>query len=470
MQAELTGLARAFARNEDVRAVILTGAGDEAFCTGIDWEESIARGLPGQRGQPRKMKSRTGPCRRRSMFNDPGVNINPKTNDLWKPIIAAVNGMACGGALYMLGESDIIIAAEHATFFDPHVTYGMVAGFESVHLLQKLPLGEVLRMMLLGAWERMSAERAHQMGLVSEVVPASELLERALLGGEGHRLGTGHGVQGTLRAIWMTHELSRREALSQVSTFVALGTLFDDIAAGQEIFEGNERPPRLAAPLRRRTGRRRRSRGLGVAEVAVDDLLAASDAGRTSHLPAHEDHAGVRHGQRPVHELLREHDGDARPAGLFEALEDRLGDDRGQAERHLVRDDELRRDGERPGQGEHLLLPAREAAGPLRPALAQHRETVDGPVDGRALVLPLLLRDGHAQVVHDGEAGEDAAALRDVGQAELADAMRRLPVISCPSKNTAPLVEGRDPRRRGPACSCPRRWRRARPGRSLAPR
>ena len=173
MQAELQrAVARTSARNEDVRAVVLTGAGDKAFCTGIDREETIAGGLSVQRGEPRtRCTAWTGPVSTPFMYNDPGVNINPKTNDLWKPIIAAVNGMACGGALYMLGESDIIIAADHATFFDPHVTYGMVAGFESVHLLQKLPLGEVLRMMLLGAWERMSAERAHQMGLVSEVVP-----------------------------------------------------------------------------------------------------------------------------------------------------------------------------------------------------------------------------------------------------------------------------------------------------------
>ena len=103
----------------------------------------------------------------------PGRNINPKQNDLWKPVVAAVNGMACGGAFYMLGEADIIIAAEHATFFDPHVTYGMVAGFETVHLLQKLPLGETLRLALLGATERMSAARAYQLGLVSEVVVAA---------------------------------------------------------------------------------------------------------------------------------------------------------------------------------------------------------------------------------------------------------------------------------------------------------
>ena len=126
------------------------------------------------------MRFHTGFVSTPFQYNDPGVNINPKQNDLWKPVIAAVNGMACGGALYLLGEADIIIAAEHATFFDPHVTYGMVAGFESMHLLQKLPLGETLRVALLGAHERMSAARAHQLGLVSEVVPASELHERAM--------------------------------------------------------------------------------------------------------------------------------------------------------------------------------------------------------------------------------------------------------------------------------------------------
>jgi hypothetical protein len=142
----------------------------------------------------------------------------------------------------MLGESDIIIAAEHATFFDPHVTYGMVAGFESTHLLQKLPLGEALRVMLLGAWERMSAERAHQVGLVSEVLPAAELLDRALWVARAIASAPAMAIQGTLRAIWMTHELGRRDALSQVSTFVTLGTLFDNVAGGQETSSGRRRP------------------------------------------------------------------------------------------------------------------------------------------------------------------------------------------------------------------------------------
>ena len=61
-----------------------------------------------------------------------------------KPVIAAVNGFALGGGFEIVMSCDIIIAAEHATFFDPHVSYGMVAGFETTHLLQKLPLGETL--------------------------------------------------------------------------------------------------------------------------------------------------------------------------------------------------------------------------------------------------------------------------------------------------------------------------------------
>lgn len=234
MQRELQGLWQSLRHHDDVKVVVLTGAGEKAFCTGIDRAESIEHGYLGS--GPRD-PGRSGQVSTPFMYNDPGSNINPKQNDLWKPIVAAVNGMACGGALYMLGESDIIIAAEHATFFDPHVTYGMVAGFESLHLLQKLPLGETLRMQLLGAHERMSAARAHQMGLVSEVVPADELMDRAMWVARAIASAPVLAIQGTLRAIWMAHEAGRREALAQISSFVSLGTRYDNIAEGQETFQ-----------------------------------------------------------------------------------------------------------------------------------------------------------------------------------------------------------------------------------------
>lgn len=234
MQHELKHLWTTLRTNDDVRVVILTGAGEKAFCTGIDRAEAIQEGYLDKEADP---ATKTGRVSTPFMFNDPGSNINPKENDLWKPVIAAVNGMACGGALYMLGEVDIIIAAEHATFFDPHVSYGMVAGFESTHLLQKLPLGETLRVALLGAHERMSAVRAHQLGLVSEIVPQAELLERALWVADAIALSPVLAIQGTLRAVWMAHEVTRQQALREVSTIVSLGTVFDNISEGQKTFQ-----------------------------------------------------------------------------------------------------------------------------------------------------------------------------------------------------------------------------------------
>jgi enoyl-CoA hydratase/carnithine racemase len=232
MQREMRQLWTSLRRHDDIRAIVLTGAGEKAFCTGIDRAEAIEDYL----ADPRAVHE-TGRVSTPFMYNDPGHNINPKANDLWKPVVAAVNGMACGGALYMLGEADVIIAAEHATFFDPHVTYGMVAGFESTHLLQKLPLGETLRLALLGAWERMSAERACQMGLVSEVVPGDELMDRAMWVANAIASAPVLAIQGTLRAVWMANDLLRRQALEQVSSLVSLGTQYENIEGGQQSFQ-----------------------------------------------------------------------------------------------------------------------------------------------------------------------------------------------------------------------------------------
>ena len=243
MAHELKDLWMGLRWNEDVRVVILTGAGDKAFCSGLDRQESIEEGYLG--GKRDRDPLRPGKVTTPFMYNDPGTFINPKQNDMWKPVIAAVNGLACGGALYMLGESDIIVAAEHATFFDPHVTYGMVCGFESTHLLQKLPLGETLRLALLGAYERMSAERAYQLGLVSEITSAADLLERATWIARAIASAPVYAIQGTVRAVWYAHEVSRREAMANVSHIVELGTQFENIAAGQATFQGERIEPRI---------------------------------------------------------------------------------------------------------------------------------------------------------------------------------------------------------------------------------
>jgi enoyl-CoA hydratase/carnithine racemase len=244
MRGELRRLWRSLRRNDDVRAVILTGAGDESFCAGIDREDTVGVYLDDPTGQDWS-NDMVGYVSTPYMFNDPGEQMNPKQNDMWKPVIAAVNGMACGGGLYLLGESDIILAAEHATFFDPHVSYGMVMGFETVHLLQKLPLGETLRLALLGSHERMSAGRAFQLGLVSEVVPGPELFERAWWVAEKVASAPPLATQGTLRCAWLAHEVSRREALHQISALVMLGTEYGNLEAGQASFNTKRDDPRL---------------------------------------------------------------------------------------------------------------------------------------------------------------------------------------------------------------------------------
>jgi enoyl-CoA hydratase/carnithine racemase len=238
MMRELEELWLALRGNEEVRVVVLTGAGEKAFCTGIDRQEAVGRDYPPTPGTKRIGSPGSTPF----MFDDPGDFIGPKTQDMWKPVVAAVNGMACGGAFYLLGECDIIIAAENATFFDPHVTYGMTASFESMHMAYRMPFGEAVRMQLLGNDERLSAQRAHQIGLVSEVVAANELRGAAQWIADRIAEKPPLAVQGTLRALWAARELPRSQALALGYAFVKMGTNDESIKEGQRAFASGERP------------------------------------------------------------------------------------------------------------------------------------------------------------------------------------------------------------------------------------
>ncbi|GGV54511.1 enoyl-CoA hydratase [Streptomyces longisporoflavus] len=205
---------REFRSDDSVRAIVLTGAGDKAFCTGIDRDADVP-----QPGSPYSM-------------DDPLLSVGPKANDLWKPVIAAVNGMACGGAFYLLGESEFVVAAEHATFFDPHTTYGMVSAYEAILMAQRMPLGEVARMSLMGTAERVSARRAYETGLVSELTSSEGLLVAATHAAEVIASYPAEPVQGTVRALWAAKEAARTQALAQAPHLIALGNLSPERQAG----------------------------------------------------------------------------------------------------------------------------------------------------------------------------------------------------------------------------------------------
>ena len=235
MMHELHACWRALRDNDDVRAVVLTGAGDKAFCTGLD-RDAAAVGEP---GRPQALGQRGGTPLHQ---NEPGDLIPPKTAcDLWKPVIAAVNGMACAGAFYLLGEVEFMVAAEHATFFDSHTTLGMASVFESMMMAQRMPLGEVMRMALMGLHERLTARRAYEVGLVQEVVPAAELQDAALRAAEAIASQPALAVQATVRAIWYARELGYRQALDVGDTLVMLGTDDSALAEGQRSFRSGRR-------------------------------------------------------------------------------------------------------------------------------------------------------------------------------------------------------------------------------------
>jgi len=168
MVRELRAAYAAAEADPDVWISIVTGAG-RAFCAGADVGEIPDDG--------------------RVIYDEPYLTTRPQWEapqeatppfrTTTKPILTAVNGLCCGAGLDLVTTSDIVIASDRAEFFDPHVSIGLVSGREVVRLARALPLNIAMRVALMGRHERLSAARAYELGLVSEVVDHDRLMERA---------------------------------------------------------------------------------------------------------------------------------------------------------------------------------------------------------------------------------------------------------------------------------------------------
>ena len=154
--------------DDAVWTILVTGNG-RAFCTGADVAEIPDDG--------------------RVVYDQPYLSTleqweapqegTPPFRTMTKPVLTAVNGLCCGAGLDWVTTGDIAIASDRAEFFDPHVSIGLVSGREMVRLARVLPTGIAMRLALTGRHERMSATRAYELGLVSEVVEHDRLLDRA---------------------------------------------------------------------------------------------------------------------------------------------------------------------------------------------------------------------------------------------------------------------------------------------------
>ncbi|HEX5265175.1 MAG TPA: enoyl-CoA hydratase/isomerase family protein, partial [Acidimicrobiales bacterium] len=144
-----------------VRVIVNTGNG-RAFQTGLDVVQ-----LNRERDALREQSRRT---------RDATLRLTAWHNQVGKPVIAAVNGVCAGGGLHFVADADVVIAASDAEFLDPHVSVGQVSAYEVIGLARRMPFETVMRMALAGRSERVSAARAYQVGMVSQVVDPPERL------------------------------------------------------------------------------------------------------------------------------------------------------------------------------------------------------------------------------------------------------------------------------------------------------
>jgi enoyl-CoA hydratase/carnithine racemase len=191
--------------DRSVHAVVLRAAGDRAFCAGLDTKKPY--------GQPDDIWN----------HEDPGELLSPKWQQVWKPVVCAVQGICTGGAYYFVNEADIVICSPEATFFDSHVTYGLVCALEPLGLMRKVGLAESLRIALMGNDERVTAETALRISLVTEIAERDQLWARAHEIAAGIARKPSSATQGTVRAIWESLDRPYRAAMDQGLIYTRLG-------------------------------------------------------------------------------------------------------------------------------------------------------------------------------------------------------------------------------------------------------
>jgi E-phenylitaconyl-CoA hydratase len=209
MAREMTWAWETIRDTDDIHAVVLRAAGERAFCTGVD------------------IKSDRSWFFKDNVWNsfDPGVLLSPKQHHkVWKPVVAAVHGMCAGGGQYFINEADIIICSDDAQFFDPHANGGITSALEPIGMLARgVPLGDVLRWALMGTEERITPETALRIGLVTEVVPRAELWDRAHGIASAIAARPSKPIQGTVRAIWESLDMTRAMALQNGLAYTHIG-------------------------------------------------------------------------------------------------------------------------------------------------------------------------------------------------------------------------------------------------------
>jgi enoyl-CoA hydratase/carnithine racemase len=231
MITELRTAYDAAENDDDVWILIVTATG-RAFCTGADVSVIPTDG---------KVLNERPYLSTYDQWEAPQEGT-PPFRRMAKPVLAAINGICCGAGLDWVTTGDIVIASDRATFFDPHVSIGLVAGREMVRLARVLPRNIALRTALMGKHERMSAQRAYDLGMISEVVEHDQLVERANEIADIVNSNAPLAVRGTRLAIHKTLDLPLNEAEILAEAFRERNLHTEDSLEGPRAFMEKRAP------------------------------------------------------------------------------------------------------------------------------------------------------------------------------------------------------------------------------------
>jgi enoyl-CoA hydratase/carnithine racemase len=188
MMTELEEAWRELDDDPAVRVIVNTGNGKN-FQTGLD-VAALGRDKHAMTEQSRRTR-------------DAELRFTGWHNQVWTPVIAAVNGTCAGGGLHFVADADIVIAASDARFTDPHVSLGQAMSYEGVGLSHKMAFEPIMRMALVGRAERIPAVRARQLGMISQVVdPPEGLRDAAQELAEKIAKNSPAAMRATKKALW----------------------------------------------------------------------------------------------------------------------------------------------------------------------------------------------------------------------------------------------------------------------------
>jgi enoyl-CoA hydratase/carnithine racemase len=214
-----------------VRVLVITGAGDRHFCTGLDIREVAETG---------QTTAGDGLAREQ-------IAWSALAHGVWKPVVCALNGLVAGGGLHFVADADVIVAAGHVEIMDTHTSVGMVGAVENVGLTHRLPLGSVLRMTLSGRNYRMSAQRAYDLGLVDELCERADLMDTAYRVADSIAQNSPRAVMLSKQAIWASLGRDHEGAAEHAWALARLQRHHPDFVEGSRAF-AEKRAPQWTAP------------------------------------------------------------------------------------------------------------------------------------------------------------------------------------------------------------------------------